>query len=130
MKQKILLVEDNSDNRLLFRYILDHAGFDVTAVETAEEANKALEQLIPDIIISDIALPGQNGNVFIKSLRKKENLKNLCAIAVSAYAREDDKLRTIESGYDAFIEKPIRAELFAEQIVDIYKNKQKALLNC
>lgn len=125
MKESILLIEDNPDNSLLFKYVLGYAGFNITAVESAEEATKVLLTLVPDIIISDIALPGANGNAYIKTIRQNPNTKDICAIAVSAYAREEDKQRTLDSGYDAFIEKPINAEAFAKQITEIYISKQK-----
>lgn len=128
MSYNILLIEDNSDNSLLFCYILKRAGYHVTAAFNAEEAAVALETLKPDIILSDISLPGMNGNEFLKKIRANENLKDICAIAVSAYAREQDKERTLESGYNAFIEKPINAESFAQEVADIYereKNKSK-----
>lgn len=125
MNEKILLIEDNKDNSLLFCYILKRAGYTVTPVGDALEATEYLKTTIPDIILSDISLPGMNGNEFLKTIRMQEPLKNICAIAVSAFAREEDKRRTLLHGYDAFIEKPIVAESFARQVAEIYEKKQQ-----
>lgn len=125
MSTSILLIEDNQDNSLLFCYILKKAGFSVTSVFTAEEAAKVLETFKPDIILSDVSLPGISGNEFLKRIRSSKSLSHICAIAVSAYAREEDKIRTLQSGYDAFIEKPINAESFAQEVIEIYERKQE-----
>ncbi len=124
MNYKVLLIEDNHDNSMLFCYILQRAGFTVTAAFNAEEAAAALKSFHPDIILSDISLPGMNGNEFLKIIRADERLKNTCAIAVSAYAREEDKKRTLESGYNSFIEKPINIETFAKEVTDIYEQEK------
>lgn len=125
MKQKVLLVEDNFDNSTLFTYLLKHAGYEVVAVSTAEEATKALETENPEILLCDISLPGENGNAFLKKIRKQSKLQNLCAIAVSAFARDEDKERALESGYDFFIEKPIDVTLFAKEVAEIYEKKRQ-----
>lgn len=125
--QKILLIEDNIDNSTLATYLLKHAGYAVTAVTNSEEALKVLESLVPDIILCDISLPGENGHLLLKKIRINPLFTNVCAIAVSAYAREEDKLRCVETGYDAFIEKPIEATTFAKQVAKIYEKKQALL---
>jgi CheY-like chemotaxis protein len=121
---KILLVEDNSDNSTLFTYLLNRVGYTVTAVTSSEDALKALETLVPDIILCDISLPGENGHGLLKRIRSHSAFQNTCAIAVSAYAREEDKIRCKETGYDDFIEKPIEATSFAQQVTSIYERKK------
>lgn len=121
--QKILLVEDNIDNSTLFIYLLKRAGYEVTAVTTSEEALKVLETVVPQIILCDISLPGENGHMLLKKIRSNVQFKDVCAVAVSAYAREEDKSRCKETGYDAFIEKPIDAASFAKQVATIYERK-------
>lgn len=73
-----------------------------------------------DLIISDIALPGMDGNTLIKKLREDPKFKNMFAIAISAYASVEDKSKALLSGFNDFIEKPIKADEFGKQIQTLY----------
>lgn len=119
----ILLVEDNPGNSTLAIYLLEHAGYRVVSAASSEEAITALQTVHPDIILCDISLPGENGHSLLKKIKENPQFKNVCAIAVSAYAREEDKYRCLETGYDAFIEKPIDITTFVEHVSAVHKRK-------
>lgn len=113
-----LIVEDEADGRELLAETLRMAG---AAVETAFSASGALEVLkrrTPDILISDIGLPGEDGYALIESVRRLSagagEAGGIPALAVSAYVREEDRLRALASGFDGHIGKPFEpAELLA-----------------
>src|ERR1043166_2413643 len=81
----VLVVEDNGDARELFKTILQYAGALVTVVAGAEQALRMCEQILPDVLLTDIAMPGRDGFWLISELRKRQNdgLRRIPAIAVT-----------------------------------------------
>lgn len=111
----ILVVEDNDDARKLLHAILSRAG---AAVETAENVSAALRILAdhrPDLIVSDIEMPGEDGYSFISKLRAQESpSRRVPAIALTAYTRSVDRVRALAAGFQMHMAKPIEpAELIA-----------------
>ena len=113
----ILVVDDESDARELMTIILEERNARVTTVASAAEAYETLEWLKPDLIISDIGMPGEDGyslirNVRLKEAREKQGWKP--AIALTAHARVEDRLRALSAGFQAHVAKPVEpAELVA-----------------
>jgi PAS domain S-box-containing protein len=112
----ILVVDDEPDTRELLKAGLENCGARVTVASSAAEAFDALERQIPDIIISDIGMPHEDGYDLIRRLRSMPAEKggNVPAIALTAYARVEDRLRALRSGYQMHVPKPVElAELVA-----------------
>ena len=111
----ILLVEDNDDSRKLLRTILTRAGAEVNAAEGAAIALKLLSENRPDILISDIEMPGEDGYSFIRKVRLQEVPgDHLPAIALTAYTRSIDRVRALAAGFQTHMSKPVEpAELLA-----------------
>lgn len=113
---KVLVVEDEKDARDLLERIL--RGFDADVV-TAEGASQALQLLTadaPDLILSDIGMPDQDGYEFIRRVRalEGEHARRVPAIAVTAFARSEDKRLALAAGYQSHVSKPVdAAELVA-----------------
>jgi CheY-like chemotaxis protein len=113
----ILVVDDEADARDLLTVILEGCQAQVTTVTSPTEAYQTLEWLRPDVIISDIGMPGEDGYSFIRSVRLKEARERRGwkpAIALTAHARVEDRMRALSAGYQAHVAKPVEpAELVA-----------------
>jgi PAS domain S-box-containing protein len=103
----ILLVEDQADTLTMFRDALESAGAQVRAMATGAEAVREMEQWRPDLVVTDLGLPGMDGYELLKTIREMAAHRNVPAVAVSAYARPDDRSRALEAGFQAHLAKPI-----------------------
>ena len=105
---RILLVEDEKDSRDLIAEILRGAGGDVKAVASAREAMAEIPVYRPEILISDIGMPDEDGYSLIRRIRDRSPEEGglIPAIAVSAYAREEDRIRSLSAGYQMHLAKP------------------------
>jgi signal transduction histidine kinase/ActR/RegA family two-component response regulator len=106
---RVLVVEDESDARELIKRVLEQYHAEV---RTAGSANEALEALVgsrPDVIISDIGMPGVDGYEFMRQVRRRasEHGGRVPAIALTAFARSEDRTRALMAGYQMHIAKPI-----------------------
>jgi PAS domain S-box-containing protein len=113
----VLVVDDEPDARDLLTAILEERKAKVTTVASAAEAYETIEWLRPDVIISDIGMPGEDGYSLIRNVRLKEARGRQGwrpAIALTAHARVEDRLRALSAGYQAHVAKPVEpAELVA-----------------
>ena len=102
----IAVVEDNPDNRLLARTILeDHA--EIQEYESGPEALAGMRQFAPDAVLLDISLPGMDGVAVLAALRADERLRALPVVAITAHAMAGDRERYLELGFDDYVAKPI-----------------------
>jgi PAS domain S-box-containing protein len=115
---KILTVEDDPDSRAMIVRILTAAGAEVTAAASADEAWNLFQQQIPDLLMSDISMPEQDGYEFISRIRRRPPEKGgaVPAVAFTAHARQDEKDLMQAKGFNHQISKPIRAEELVAQI--------------
>jgi CheY-like chemotaxis protein len=107
---RVLVVDDEPDARRLLAAILKPCKARVTAAASAAEAIQTLDWLQPDIIISDIEMPGEDGYSLISKVRALENEQNqvrVPAIAVTAHARPEDRLRALSAGFQSHVSKPL-----------------------
>ncbi|HEY9747912.1 MAG TPA: ATP-binding protein, partial [Allocoleopsis sp.] len=105
----VLVVDDENDARELLQMILEQSGANVTAVASVAEAIAAYEALQPDILISDIAMPGEDGYALIHRVKTLEDnqAKPMPAIALTAYAREEDQAQALSAGFQMHFAKPV-----------------------
>ena len=111
---RVLVVDDEADTLELIRVSLGQCGAEVTTARSSAEALGLLERVTPDVIISDIGMPGEDGLAFISKVRKlpPERGGRTPAVALTAYARAEDRLRVLRSGYQMHVSKPVElAEL-------------------
>jgi PAS domain S-box-containing protein len=111
---KVLAVDDEPDARLLLTAMLEQCGAEVRTCESAAEALVQIREFQPDILVSDIGLPEEDGYALIRRLRAAEagTGKRLPAIALTAFARTEDRLQALASGYNMHVPKPVEpAEL-------------------
>jgi PAS domain S-box-containing protein len=119
---RILLVEDDPDGREAIRELLERCGAECRAAASALEALALLDAWRPDVAISDIGMSGIDGYGFIRQLRRRcaERRTPLPALAVTAFAREEDRQRALESGYDGHIAKPIDLRELVAALLALY----------
>ncbi len=111
----ILVVEDNDDARRLLQAILRRAGATVETAEDVSAALRILDDHRPDLIVSDIEMPGEDGYSFINKVRAQESpYRRVPAIALTAYTRSVDRVRALAAGFQMHMAKPVEpAELVA-----------------
>lgn len=112
----VLLVDDDEDTLRLMTAALNQGNARVTAVSSAADALDALKSETPDVLISDIAMPNEDGYQLLAKVRALGSAQSrfLPAVAITAYAREEDRLQAIASGFQAYLAKPIElSELIA-----------------
>ncbi|MBV8519758.1 MAG: GAF domain-containing protein [Acidobacteria bacterium] len=104
----VLLVEDETDTRLMLSAALQSFGARVTAVDSVAAAVASLETLKPNVVVSDIAMPGEDGMSLMLRIRSEERgSQHLPAIAVTAYASPADRDRILAGGFDYHLPKPV-----------------------
>jgi signal transduction histidine kinase/DNA-binding response OmpR family regulator len=106
---KILMVDDDSDARQLVAAILTRCGCEVRCFETTAEALAAFCNWDPDLVVSDIGMPQDDGYSLIRKLRQlqTERAQNVPALALTAYATEEDRSRALSAGFQMHLAKPI-----------------------
>ncbi|HMJ13478.1 MAG TPA: response regulator [Polyangiaceae bacterium] len=106
---RVLVVDDEEDARDLLDAILSHRGASVQTAESASAGRALLESLRPHVIISDIGMPNEDGYCFIRSIRELERERGVStpAIALTAYARAEDRTQAFEAGFDIHLAKPV-----------------------
>jgi PAS domain S-box-containing protein len=101
------IVDDEADARDVLRRVLEEQGAQITSFESAEEALAGLESARPSIIVCDIGMPKMDGFQFIRTLRAREaRIDRIPALALTAFARPEDRKRSLLAGYQAHLAKP------------------------
>jgi PAS domain S-box-containing protein len=105
----VLLVEDEPDTREMMQRLLAEAGADVVVAADVATALERVRDRRPDLIVSDIGLPGEDGYAFVERLRRMGSHDGgaIPAIAVTAFARHEDRTRALRAGFQAHVTKPI-----------------------
>jgi two-component system cell cycle response regulator DivK len=103
---KIAVVEDNPDNRLLLQAILEES-YTLTQYENGMDALEGLVCDLPDLILLDISLPGMDGVEVLRHIRRDARLQNIPVIALTAHAMAGDRERFLAAGFDGYLTKPI-----------------------
>jgi CheY-like chemotaxis protein len=108
---RVLVVDDEADARALLRAVLEERGAAVTTASSAPEAFAALAATRPHVILSDIAMPGEDGYALMRRIRAllPEHGGRTPAIALTAYASADDQKRAFTAGYQLHVAKPVDA---------------------
>ena len=125
MNEKILIVEDNSQNMRLIEMVLGAKGYRLLKATNGEEALETASRDKPDLIITDIQLPKTDGLELTKRLRQMPALNHIPIIAVTAYAMKGDKERIIGAGCDAYLSKPISTRQLPVVVAEMLLQRQK-----
>ncbi len=122
---RILVVEDDLDSQILYAYVLEGAGAYLAIATSVGEALAILAQFTPDIVISDIALPDEDGYSLLRKLRtlEAESGQFLPAIAVSAYIQGNDDFLAIAADFQKWLPKPVDLDHFVSTIAQVAQHK-------
>jgi len=117
----VLVVDDEHDSRELLCTLLERCGAHVVACDSAASGLSMLEERPIQLIVADIAMPELDGYELIRRARRIRN--GIAAVAVSAYARPEDRSKALEAGYDAYCPKPLDASDFIQMVHGVMKAK-------
>jgi two-component system cell cycle response regulator DivK len=122
-KFKVLYIEDNFDNMILVKRVLEAEGYEVIGAETgAQGLSRALE-VKPDIVITDINLPDIDGYEITAMLKKGATTAHIPVIAMTANVMKKDRENILEAGCDAYISKPIDIDELPDQIESFLRGR-------
>ena len=116
MAEKILLIEDNEQNRILMRQILTRHGYDLLEAKDGLTGIEMARAHMPALILLDIQMPVMNGFMVIRELRNEPELRKIKVIAVTSFAMKGDREKAFQAGFDEYITKPIDTRSFPELI--------------
>jgi two-component system cell cycle response regulator DivK len=106
VRPRILVIEDQEDNRRILRYLLGSANFEVIEALTGQEGVALAERERPDLILMDIQLPELDGYEATRRIKGNEALRHIPIIVVTSYALGGDDVKAFEAGCDAYVTKP------------------------
>jgi PAS domain S-box-containing protein len=118
---RVLVVDDESSAREVISAVLSCCGATVTAVESAAEAMTALAESPPDVLVSDIGMPNENGYELISRIRALGS--KVPAVALTAYAKTDDRMRALAAGFNTHVPKPVEPAELALVIASLVERK-------
>src|SRR5687768_8818936 len=104
IKGKILIIEDNDQNRYLATYLLKHHGYEVAAATSGKEAIELLATTTADLILLDIQLPDMDGYEIAGMVKQNPRTAHIPIVAVSSFAMPGDRVRALDAGCDGYIE--------------------------
>ncbi|MEH2290703.1 PAS domain-containing hybrid sensor histidine kinase/response regulator [Nostoc sp.] len=124
---QILVVDDNADTRELITFVLEESGAQVTAVGSVSEALEALRQFKPDVLISDIGMPDEDGYSLIRKVRAQEaeQEKKILAVALTAFARDEEHKLALQAGFQVHVSKPIEPEELVKVVANLTKGSKQ-----
>jgi two-component system cell cycle response regulator DivK len=113
---KILYIEDNVENRVLVKRVLEVEGYVVLEADDGPSGMRIAKQEVPDLILMDINLPEIDGYEMTARLRQVPSLVGVPIVALTAYVLKGDRERSLEAGCDGYIQKPVDVDLLPTQI--------------
>jgi len=116
MNKRILLIEDNAQNRYLANFLLEARGWKMVHAEDGPAGVALAGQVDPVLILLDIQLPGMDGYAVAQALRSDPKLQAIPIVAVTSYAMAGDRERCLAAGCNGYIEKPIDPQTFADEV--------------
>ena len=121
----IYCVEDERNIRELLIYTLETTGFSAKGVSNGKELRALLKEELPDLILLDIMLPGEDGYSILERLKASQETKNIPVIMVTAKEAEFDKVRGLEAGADDYITKPFGMMEFVARVKAVLRRCSK-----
>jgi PAS domain S-box-containing protein len=112
----VLVIEDESDTRATLQAILEQYGAHPTVVATAEEALSVVRRSSPDVLLSDIVMPGEDGYALIRHIRATIDATRLPAAALSGHLDDNAEANAVDAGFQAFLTKPIEPASLAQAL--------------
>jgi len=121
---RILVVDDNPDTMVLMKELLETHGYDVVTVPDASEAELEIRRVPPDLILSDVVMPGKSGYELCRELKENPATRLIPFVLITGLSDREDKLQGIEAGADDFLNKPIFSEELFARVKSLLKLKE------
>jgi len=123
----VLVVEDEPQIQELVAVNLEHSGHKVVRATSVEEAEAAIRESLPDVLVLDWMLPGESGVAFARRLRSNERTRDLPILMLTARAMEQDKISGLEAGADDYLTKPFSPKELAARIKAVLRRRAPQL---
>ncbi len=118
----ILVVDDNDDNLELLEMCLNLAGAAVRTAQSASAAYQVAGEFRPQVLISDISLPDEDGCSMLETLRSKYDLRDMRAIAVTGHSEPATKEAAVKAGFQGYVVKPVTIPVLTNVVLDLLGN--------
>jgi CheY-like chemotaxis protein len=115
-RKTVLLVEDNEDNLVVYRTILEHVGYRVVEARDGEEGVLRARQEHPDLILMDISIPKIDGWEATQRLKSDKETEMIPIIALTAHALEEDRQKALQAGCDGYLAKPVEPRRVVQEV--------------
>lgn len=111
---RILLVDDAPASCFMLRKLLQAMGQDVSTADSGAQALAALEQLVPDVVISDIGMPGMDGYELARRIRQQARWSEVVLVALTGYQQEEARDEAFTAGFDRLLVKPASLDMLGK----------------
>lgn len=116
----VLHVEDNPENRMLVRRILQASDFIIHEAENATQTLELLQEVKPGLILMDINIPEMDGYTLTNKIKGMPGLAGIPVVAITANVMKGDREKSLQAGCDGYIQKPIDVDTFVDQVEKYY----------
>jgi len=123
MTARVLIVDDNLLNLELAADVLELEGFDVITANSGREGVKKAKQYHPDLVLMDLRMPEMSGLEAMEELRGHAETRDIPVVVLTASAMKGDRERLLDSGFYAYLQKPIDPSCFAEQVAALLERR-------
>ncbi|MBD1995100.1 response regulator [Leptolyngbya sp. FACHB-541] len=122
---KVLIVDDDIDNLQFLAFLFEVYGAEVAAVSSASDAFQAVLEWRPDILVSDVSMPDEDGYMLIRRIRALtvEQGGQVPAIALTANAKESDRIKALAAGYQQHLAKPVEQDTLLQAVLEMAASK-------
>jgi putative two-component system response regulator len=121
---RILVVDDNASIAGLMSQLLTMRGYDVVIANDAREAEMEIQRQVPDLILSDVKMPGKSGYELCRDLKENPATRLIPFVLITGFSDSTDKVRGIEAGADDFLNKPVLAEELTARVKSLLRVKE------
>ena len=122
---QILIVEDNPTNLKLATVMLSSAGYETRGAADADEAEQAIAEQLPDLILMDLGLPGKDGYELTRELRARPPTREIPILAVTSFAMKGDRIKAMDAGCTAYLTKPINRRTLLDQVETLLEGREE-----
>ena len=126
---RVLIVDDHEDTRDLLGFALEIEGAEVRLAESVDQARKVLATWKPNVVVSDLTMPNEDGFALIQSLRDDSALEAVPAIALTGHAEERAKVAALRAGFTAHVAKPVDISALVTAVADLAVRTASASLD-
>jgi CheY-like chemotaxis protein len=122
---RVLVVDDEPDSRDVVATVLERTGAEVATASSAQDALRLIDKHAPEVLVSDLAMPQEDGYALLRELRARGRTATLTTVALSAQARPEDRRRALQAGYDAHVAKPVEPAALALLVRELVQKRRR-----